>query len=199
MRLSQRFLSIAISFISLSSVALSYSPQLEILYWPVANTEPSVLAHVSYNPTSLESDLIDYSLPKDLSTGLARVGFYIATPTNPKQWVGSLTSLSALRGDDSQKPILRLHMNPSSEVYYVSIGSDSLITPTASASSPLDNLHLELLTDEPGPSPHLNRPVVLRQDGKPSEAEPEKTLFQKYWWVLLIVTFLAMSGGGEQQ
>ncbi|KAI9717347.1 MAG: hypothetical protein M1828_007235 [Chrysothrix sp. TS-e1954] len=36
----------------------------------------------------------------------------------------------------------------------------------------------------PGPTPHLNKPVVLSPDGKAPEAEPEKSFIQKYWWVL---------------
>ncbi|KAL2832379.1 hypothetical protein BDW59DRAFT_139142 [Aspergillus cavernicola] len=199
MRPFQSLLHVFLPLLSFSSVALSYS-QLEILYWPVANPEPSVLAHVSYNPALLKSDLIDYTPPTDLSQDLARVGFYIATPTNQKQWVGTLTSLTALRGDDSRKPTLRLHISPSNEVYHVSLSSDSTTsTSSSSSSSSPGNLHIEIVTDEVGPSPHLNRPVVLSPDGKSPEEEPEKTLFQKYWWVLLIVTFIAMSGGGEQQ
>ncbi|KAL4869326.1 hypothetical protein BDV12DRAFT_83365 [Aspergillus spectabilis] len=187
-------LSILLSLLSLSSITLaSYSPQLEILYWPVANSKPSVLAHVSYDPASLKSDLIDYSPPTDLSQDLARIGFYIATTSNPKQWVGTLTSLSALKGDETQKPTLRLHISPANEIYHVSLASASAYTSSS------DNLQLEIVTDKAGASPHLNRPIVVGPDGKNPEEEPEKTLFQKYWWVLLIVTFLAMSGGGEQQ
>ncbi|KAL4939545.1 hypothetical protein BDV06DRAFT_34494 [Aspergillus oleicola] len=199
MRAPQSFnlLSVLLTLLTLASSALSaYSPQLEILYWPIANSAPSVLAHVSYDPASLKSDLIDYTPPAGISDDLARLGFYIATPENPKQWVGTLASSSALRGDETQKPTLRLHISPSNEVYHVSLGS---VTASSTSSSSTDGLNVELVTDELGPSPHLNRPIVVGPDGKNPEEEPEKTLFQKYWWVLLIVTFLAMSGGGEQQ
>ncbi|KAL2807620.1 hypothetical protein BJX63DRAFT_425230 [Aspergillus granulosus] len=196
----RRFLlSIFFALLSLSSIALaSYAPQLEILYWPVSNPQPSVLAHVSYDPASLKSDLIDYTPPStaEVSEDLVRVGFYISTPTTPKQWVGTLTSFAALRGDVAQKPTLRLHISSSNEVYSVSLASDSSST---SSSRPSDNLHLQVVTDELGPQPHLNRPIVVGPDGKSPEEVPEKTLFQKYWWVFLILTFLAMSGGGEQQ
>ncbi|KAI9373985.1 hypothetical protein BJX61DRAFT_353020 [Aspergillus egyptiacus] len=195
MRLLQSFIGLLLFF---SSAALaSYSPQLEILYWPIADAEPSVLAHVSYNPASLKSELIDYSPPMDLPEDLARLGFYIATPTNPQQWVGTLTSLSTFR-DPSQRPTLCLYISPTKEVYHVSLISDSATTSSSSSSSS-EILRVQLVTDQTGPRPHLNRPVVLRPDGKVPEGEPEKTLFQKYWWVFLIITFLAMSGGGEQQ
>ncbi|KAL2836046.1 hypothetical protein BJY01DRAFT_222582 [Aspergillus pseudoustus] len=199
MRRFHSLLSISLAVLSLSTITLaSYAPQLEILYWPVSNPQPSVLAQVSYDPTSLRSDLIDFTPPgaADTSEDLVRVGFYIPTPTNPKQWVGTLTSFAALHGDNAQKPTLRLHISPSNEVYSVSLASDPSST-FSSSSSP--NLHLEIVTDELGPRPHLNRPIVVGPDGKSPEEVPEKTLFQKYWWVFLILTFLAMSGGGEQQ
>ncbi|KAL4735558.1 hypothetical protein BDV11DRAFT_208384 [Aspergillus similis] len=178
-----------------SPVLSSYSPQLEILYWPVASPEPSALAHVSYDPASLKSELIDYFPPTGPSRELARVGFYITTPTNPKQWVGTLIPPSALtEGDSAQKPTLRLHVSPINEIYHVSIGSTA-----ASSTSSSRSIEIELIADKLGPSPLLNRPVVVGPDGKNSEEQPEKTLFQKYWWVFLIVTLLAMSGGGEQQ
>jgi hypothetical protein len=47
-----------------------------------------------------------------------------------------------------------------------------------------------------GPAPALNKPVVLDETGKLPEKEPEKTLLQRYWWVLAIVGLLAFSGGG---
>jgi hypothetical protein len=180
MRRFRSVLSISLALLFLSSVALaSYAPQLEILYWPVSNPQPSVLAHVSYDPASLKSDLIDYTPPNaaETSEDLVRVGFYISTPSNPKQWVGTLTSLAALRGDnDVHKPTLRLQISPSNEVYSVSLASDS--SSTASSSS-VNNLHLQLVTDELGPRPHLNRPIVVGPDGKNPEEVPEKTLFQK--------------------
>ncbi|KAL4793777.1 hypothetical protein BDV19DRAFT_390759 [Aspergillus venezuelensis] len=200
MRSFQSFnsLAILIAFLSLTSSALSaYSPQLEILYWPIADSAPSVLAHVSYDPASLKFDLIDYTPPTGALEDLVRIGFYIATPENSKQWVGTLASSSALRGDDSQKPTLRLHISPSNQIYHVLLGSATSSTSSPPSSS--DSLNIELVTDELGPGPYLNRPIVVGPDGKNPEEEPEKTLFQRYWWVLLIVTFLAMSGGGEQQ
>ncbi|KAL4976524.1 hypothetical protein BDW66DRAFT_150883 [Aspergillus desertorum] len=193
--LSFKPFSILAFLIFFSSSAFAYSPQLEILYWPVANSEPSALAHVSYDPASLKSELVDFSPPTDRSHDLARVGFYVATPTNRKLWVGTLISPSALVGVDSmQKPTLRLHVSPSNEIYHVSLGFTA-----ASSTYSSESIEVEIVASELGPSPHLNRPIVVGPDGKNPEEQPEKSLFQKYWWVLLIVTFLAMSGGGEQQ
>ncbi|KAL3460567.1 hypothetical protein BJX64DRAFT_183569 [Aspergillus heterothallicus] len=199
MRRVQSLLSTFFALFSLLSIALaSYAPQLEILYWPVSNPQPSSLAHISYDPATLKSDLVDFTPPSATYTSedLVRVGFYISTPTNPKQWVGTLTSFAAIRGSDGQKPTLRLHISSSNEVYSISLAA---ATSSASTSSSSDGLHLHVVTEELGPRPYLNRPIVVGPDGKSPEEVPEKTLFQKYWWVFLILTFLAMSGGGEQQ
>lgn len=170
---SLTLLCIFLPVLLLSSSALASAPQLEILYWPIANPEPSVLAHVSYDPAKLKSDLIDYFPPAELSQDLARVGFYVTTPTNPKQWVGTLASSSALAGDDAQKPTLRLHVSSSNEIYHISLGS------AAASASSSTAVQVELVVDEFGPRPHLNRPVVVGPDGKNPEEQPEKTIFQK--------------------
>jgi hypothetical protein len=54
-----------------------------------------------------------------------------------------------------------------------------------------------------GPSPKLNtrKPPVVGADGRevPQEAEqPEKTFFQKYWWVFILVSVFALAGGGDK-
>ncbi|GIK07912.1 hypothetical protein Aspvir_003582 [Aspergillus viridinutans] len=180
-------------FLSLfSSRAFAASPSsaqagsADILYWPVASSQPSVLARISYDPASLTSDVVAYSPPRiadlegrrDLEADaqdLARVGLFTSTPTNPKQWVGSLTSLSLLAESEAQKPTLRLHLGPSGEVYHVSLAASSSSAATSSSAG----LNIELLSSEDGPRPHLNRPVVVGPDGKSPEEVVEKTFFQK--------------------
>jgi hypothetical protein len=54
-----------------------------------------------------------------------------------------------------------------------------------------------------GPVPKLNsrKPTVVGPDGKESPAEgevSEKSFFQKYWWVFLILTVVAMAGSGDK-
>ncbi|KAJ5935669.1 hypothetical protein N7466_005216 [Penicillium verhagenii] len=162
----------------------------DIFYWPVGSPQPSLLARVAYDPASLKSELVSYHPPSSSSNddGLVRIGHYAVTPSNPKQWSGSLVSLSALTGE--HQPTIRLHLGPSNEVYHISLAASS--SPSDRASAP----KIELAFNTPGTQPHLNRPIVLRPDGQNPDEVPEKTLFQKYWWVLLIVTFLTMSGGG---
>lgn len=57
-----------------------------------------------------------------------------------------------------------------------------------------------LLKQSEGPQPKLNsrKPPAVDSEGKeiPQQEQPEKSFFQKYWWVFLIGTVLMMSGGG---
>lgn len=55
-----------------------------------------------------------------------------------------------------------------------------------------------LVRTEPGRQVDLNRPVVLGPEGKTVEAEPEKSLLQKYWWLIAVVVLLTMTGGGGE-
>lgn len=154
----------------------------EILYWPLGSTQPSILARVAYDPTSLKSNILAYNPPKpnpdhsasSADDDLVRLGIYTTTPHNPKQWSGSLVSLSSLTGAE-YPPTLRLHLGPGpkSEVYHVSVAASEPVSQKSSEPS------VELVLSEAGAQPHLNRPVVVGPDGQNAEEVPEKSLFQK--------------------
>ncbi|CAG7995222.1 unnamed protein product [Penicillium nalgiovense] len=187
-----RFLPTFLSAVSLLISVANASLSADILYWPLGSPQPSVLAHISYDPASLKSDVVSYHPPKDdHSDSLVRVGLYISTPMNKKQWVGSLVSLDSLTA--SEQPTFRLHLGPANEVYTVSLSASSAST-QGSTSGP----RIDLVSNESGTQPHLNRPVIVGPDGQNPEQPEEKSLLQKYWWVLLIVTFISMSGGGGE-
>ncbi|KAK7887674.1 hypothetical protein LTR67_009576 [Exophiala xenobiotica] len=61
-------------------------------------------------------------------------------------------------------------------------------------------IKVNLITSSPGPSPALatRKPPQVDNEGREvvQEEVPEKSLFQKYWWVGLIVVMLTMTGGG---
>ncbi|KAF2771527.1 hypothetical protein EJ03DRAFT_30806 [Teratosphaeria nubilosa] len=85
-------------------------------------------------------------------------------------WSGIATSASNFH--DGKDKTLQLHVNSDGELYHV----------------------------KPGPTPRLNKPVVLSPDGKAPEKEPEKTFLQKYWWA--IAGFLLLQvvlGAGKQE
>ncbi|KAE8374316.1 hypothetical protein BDV26DRAFT_270276 [Aspergillus bertholletiae] len=200
-----RSITIIISILStISSYAQAttpYPPQriADILYWPITSTEPSILARVSYDLNSLDSNVISYSPPNTVQTdssNLVRVGLYTSNGIDPKQWTGTLTSWSAIRASDGKRPMLQLYLDSSNEVYHVALTLSPLESTTVSNST---SLVMKLKPLEAGPRPQLNRPIVVSPDGRTPEDVADKTFFQKYWWVFLIITFLAMSGSGEEQ
>ena len=161
-------LSVLAAFFGLLAIASASSLSTDLFYWPVGAASPSVLARVAYDPVSLQSDLVSYTPPADkYRDGLVRVGVYTSTPSNPKQWVGSLVSWSSFA---DQQPALRLHLSPTSGIYHVSVAAAK-----ASATAP----QIELVSNEAGTQPHLNRPVVVGPDGQNPEQVVEKTFFQK--------------------
>ncbi|KAB8069273.1 hypothetical protein BDV29DRAFT_183053 [Aspergillus leporis] len=191
-------LSAIISYTQAAAVTSSQPTSTDILYWPITSSEPSILARVSYDPTSSESNVISYSRPraaKEESYSLVRVGLYTSSGPDPKQWTGTLTTWAAITGSDGQKSVLQLYLDSSNEVYHVTLkpSSESSIVSTSTSPS------IELVHLGAGPRPHLNRPVVVGPGGSNTEEVIEKTFLQKYWWVFLIITFLAMSGSGEEQ
>lgn len=144
----------------------------EILYWPVGAAQPSLLARIAYDPASLKSEVVSYHPPTDAPTDLLRVGLYTTTPTNPKQWTGSLVSFSSLTGDENP-PTFRLHLDPANTVYHVYLATSS--DTAAKTTGP----QVELVQSAPGTQPHLNRPVVVSPDGQNTEEVVEKSFLQK--------------------
>lgn len=153
----------------------------DILYWPLASSQPSLLARVSYDPTSSSADVLSYSPPKSTgssgSEDFVRVGLYTSTPSDSKHWVGTLASVHSLVDGAGSKPTVQLHLGPQNEVYHVSVKfSSSLSSETSAAESePV----VELVPSTAGPRPHLNRPIVVSPDGQGPQEVVEKTLFQK--------------------
>lgn len=169
-----QFLLGVLALLLVSVVADSVST--DIFYWPVGAPQPSVLARVAYDPASLESSLVSYHPPSTPQDGLVRVGLYVPTPTNGKQWTGSLVSGALLTGTgDKNQPTFRLHLGPRNDVYHVSLAAPSTTVSTSEGAGPL----VELVSSDAGPQPHLNRPVVVRPDGEGEEEVEEKTMLQK--------------------
>ncbi|OJD11009.1 hypothetical protein AJ78_08131 [Emergomyces pasteurianus Ep9510] len=132
-----------------------------------------------------------------------------------KQWVGTLSSLSLFANSPQT---LILHLDQNNHVYHAAISSSATAAsppnPDSSAKKRKDehspassqgkgegagagSLRVEFVRSNPSPSPHLNRPVVLSPDGSAPEEVVEKSLFQKYWWVLGIIGILAFTGSAE--
>ncbi|KAK1141427.1 hypothetical protein N8T08_009099 [Aspergillus melleus] len=181
-----------------SGCLASSSFTTDIFYWPLSSPEPSLLACISYDPAIISTpDLVSYHPPSPTNDAedqdMVRIGLYTSTSANPSQWIGTLTSRAVLSKIAAN--VIRLHLDSSNEIYHVSLTPTSASTASSASPGPV----IELVASDAGPRPHLNRPIVLSPDGGNPDEAAEKTLFQKYWWVFLIITFIAMSGSGEGQ
>lgn len=158
-------------------LSLVHAHSTAILYWPISSPQPSPFARVSYDPTSQKSTVSDYRAPAAHDTdALTRIGFYTPTDSNPKQWVGSLTSLNSLVSTDTHRPMLRLHLDSRGEVYHVSVAQ---VPKQRSAETESEGPSVEFVPTEDGPKPQLNRPVAVGPDGKNTEEVEEKSFVQK--------------------
>ncbi|PHH61974.1 hypothetical protein CDD81_7665 [Ophiocordyceps australis] len=154
--------------------------------WP-----PSPLAQVSYDFASPSSSyLTAYEAPELLdSTELVRIGFYDAASDH---WVSGSTVAAADNFAKGYSPTLALTVDSSGEAISVSCRGVRIDAGHTRDFGP----KVILLAEERGAQPVLNKPVVLSPEGKKVEAEQEKTFLQKYWWMIGIGLFLALSGGG---
>ncbi|EEQ86066.2 uncharacterized protein BDCG_09335 [Blastomyces dermatitidis ER-3] len=206
-------LSADIFYWPLSSTSSKPLPLAQISYDP--STLQSTINSYTPPPQPL-NDAGDKNIDKQAD--LLRIGLYANPDDNKsndpnKQWVGTLSSLALFTNTPQT---LTLHLDQNNHVYHAAISSfasppapspDSKTTKKSkSSSSPgtgngeeagAGPLRVEFVRSTPSPSPHLNRPVVLSPDGTAPEEVVEKSLFQKYWWVLGIIGFLALTGSAE--
>ncbi|OIW27427.1 hypothetical protein CONLIGDRAFT_633791 [Coniochaeta ligniaria NRRL 30616] len=154
--------------------------------------KPALLAEVRYETTiPSESEVISYEAP-DLSADakLLRIGVY---DPSTSRWSSSTSVASVDNFGKGYAPHFVVTVDSQGEVLGASVrgvkidaghtrdfGPQVLVVPTAQ-----------------GKQPDLNRPVVLSPEGRKVQPEAEKSMLQKYWWVLAIGAVLVMSGGGE--
>lgn len=201
MRSLVSFLNLFLITISIGLVqckSIDFPRSAEIYHWAVNVPEPSLLAKVAYNPDTLESNVLSYTPPTvegDHKESRYRIGFYTTAADGSKQWVGSLVSQSALTSTSAtQHNTLQLYLSGSQqhELYHVSLSKKY------NAEDSQDSIAVELVYPSAGALPELNKPIVVSPDGTEPVVELEKTFFQKYWWVLMIIAVLTLSGGGGE-
>ncbi|PNS13758.1 hypothetical protein CAC42_3251 [Sphaceloma murrayae] len=196
------------------SLAATLSPQtISILLQPSTDTVPYLDIH--YDPSSLSAAILKtHSLPSLPPAPLLPLGF-----NRPDLTTDAFTSIllppSAL--SSSRDRTLQLLVDrhgrpynvnfisapalPPNDLSSASPSSSSSSKPKSTSTEPIEGtLSVEVVQQKPGPVPALNRPVVLRADGKVEGAEPEKTFLQKYWWAIgiFLVIQLVSGGGGDK-
>lgn len=195
MLLLRPFLSATLPFLLfLTPITAQSSPttSLTISYWPLSSPSALPLARVSLIASDVE--ISSYTPPKQTTSdsdsnldSLVRIGF---TSPKTKEWTGTVASLEAL--SDNYKKRFTIRVSGNGEPYSISLAT------TGKAGGEGEDVTAVVLRDTEGVKPVLNRPVVLREDGQaPGQEEVEKSFFQKYWWVFLLVAVFAMGQGGD--
>ncbi|KAK4455005.1 hypothetical protein QBC34DRAFT_391287 [Podospora aff. communis PSN243] len=150
---------------------------------PEATTDPT-------QPPQISTEILSYEapeLPEDAK--LVRIGAY---DNKAARWTSSTTVMSVENFGKGYSPhfVLTLDANGKDLIGVACRGV------RVDAGYTRDfGPQVKVVVTGRGKQPELNKPVVLSPEGKKVVPE-EKTWLQKYWWVLAIGMFLAMSGGG---
>ncbi|KFY46846.1 hypothetical protein V494_00302 [Pseudogymnoascus sp. VKM F-4513 (FW-928)] len=151
------------------------------------------LAHIQYDPTTLEAVIASYDSP-DVApgAGLARVGVYDKAT---KAWASSTSILSMENFTKGYAPVITLSLGPGGDVIGVSCKSEKIDAGHTRDFGP----KVTVRRTADGKTPSLNRPIALSKEGKVEKEEPEKTFMQKYWMFGMgILLVLVLSGGGDK-
>ncbi|KAK1774351.1 hypothetical protein QBC45DRAFT_425291 [Copromyces sp. CBS 386.78] len=171
-----------------------------------SSSAPSFLAEVSYDtaqdPSSAVAPVVSaYEAPEILddleSHELLRIGVYDKTAN---KWASSTSVITAENFGKGYAPHFVLSVDESSQkgsydnqhvlgVAFKGIRIDAGQTRDFGPQA-------VLVRTTQGKQPELNKPVVLSPEGK-QVVPQEKTLLQKYWWVIAIVMVLSLGGGGD--
>ncbi|KAK5117935.1 hypothetical protein LTR62_003979 [Meristemomyces frigidus] len=185
----QALLTLALTFLTSLATSLETSQSVDIHTWPLSSTKSQPYAKITYNSTRATiTSHNNIALPPN--DDLVRIGFY--TPSN--QWSGILTSAANFVAQKDKK--IQLYLNTEGEVYHIGFRASNFAT-SSKTSNKQDDLSVEVLGPQPGPTVHLDRPVVVNPDGSSPEKAPEKTFLQKYWWAIagFVVLQVVLSGG----
>ena len=163
---------LALSFLSSLALALDQDRTVDVFTWPLTASSSTTLAKITYNSTF--ATINSYKAPSlPASDDIVRVGFYHSSGA----WSGIATSASNFAAGKDKK--LVLHVNNDGELYHVGFRASEGLGTSSATSNKVDGLSVEVVKIKPGPTPHLNKPMVLSPDGSAPDKEPEKSFFQK--------------------
>ncbi|PMD13934.1 cyclin-domain-containing protein [Hyaloscypha hepaticicola] len=150
------------------------------------------LAEIKYNPSTLSAELASFDFPElDREAKLLRVGVYDVSTSS---WKSSTSTTSAESFGKGYSPTLVLSLDAQGGVIGISLKSAKIDAGQTRDFGP----KVKVLKTAKAPTPALNRAVVLSPEGKLEEPIVEKTMLQKYWWVILAGVILLMSAGGGE-
>ncbi|KAH7153241.1 hypothetical protein EDB81DRAFT_790935 [Dactylonectria macrodidyma] len=189
-----RFTALLSSFCAAALVAADQrTAQIYVQPIHASAHEPQPLAEVAYDPASSSSSQVaSYEAP-ELPEGasLVRIGLY---DSKSGRWISGTTAASVDNFDKGYAPNILLSVDEQGDVRSVAYKGVQIDAGQTRDFGP----QVVVLTVAKGKQPELNKPVVLSPEGKKVGEEPEKTLLQKYWWVIGIVVVMTMAGGGDK-
>ncbi|KAH0556314.1 hypothetical protein GP486_005757 [Trichoglossum hirsutum] len=133
-----------------------------------STSAPSLYGTVSYNPSTLQGSMAAAAAATLPRSPFAKLGLYDASARRWRNAVRAPTD--ALRRGALCVVVYLGADGP--EPRYVGLAEGEQGAAAASAC-------VKVVRGGPGPEPVLNRPVVLSEDGKVPEPEPERTFLQK--------------------
>ncbi|TVY14509.1 hypothetical protein LARI1_G006575 [Lachnellula arida] len=180
------------AFGAIASSELTDSTTISIQSVGSSSAPINTLAVVSYNPSTLSAELLSFEAPELSSDSkLLRIGAYDAATSS---WKSSTSTTSAESFAKGYSPTLVLSLDAQGGIVGVTCKSAKIDAGQTRDFGP----KVTVLKMGKGKTPELNRPVVLSPEGKLEEPVPEKTMLQKYWWVLLGGVMLLMTAGGGE-
>ncbi|UNI20324.1 hypothetical protein JDV02_006422 [Purpureocillium takamizusanense] len=156
---------------------------------------PTPLAEISYDTVALSaSSIVSYDAPEiPDEAALVRIGLYDA---KSRSWISGTTVASTENFAKGYSPNIVVTVTAGGgEVVSVSCKGVAIDAGQTRDFGP----QVVVIPQARGAQPTLNKPVVLSREGKTVEPEQEKTFLQKYWWMIGIAVFIAMSGGGAEK
>ncbi|KAG5925944.1 hypothetical protein E4U42_003797 [Claviceps africana] len=178
-----------------AALAIHAAPQSIEIYIQAISSPPEAplpLAEISYDLAALASSaVVSYEAPEIPDhVRLIRVGVY---DKGSNTWTSGTTVASTENLAKGYSPTIVVNVNR--EGY---VASAALKGVQVDAGQTRDfGPKVVVLTEREGAQPVLNKPVVLTEGKK--VVEDERSFLQKYWWMIGIAVFIALSGGGGEQ
>ncbi|KAI1428507.1 hypothetical protein F5Y12DRAFT_29185 [Xylaria sp. FL1777] len=181
--------------LALASFA-SASDRTATIYIQAVTASPATpvpLAELQFDTLApAEAQVITYEAPElPDETKLVRVGVYDPAA---KQWTSSTSVASIDNFDKGYSPTLILSVERSGEPISAAIRGVRIDAGQTRDFGP----QAVVLVTAAGKQPDLNKPVILSPEGKQVVPE-EKTMFQKYWWVIALVLVMSVLGGSDEK
>jgi hypothetical protein len=152
---------------------------------------PSSILKLSFDAKTLTANVTSYQAPSAShgDESPIRIGLYESGGLSSGKWSSAVYTTAGSFHEKYQKR-LQLYVDDSGTVWNVGFSS-SLKAPedepkdkgtkrtNKKGKGQKEEVLVEVVKQPRGPSPFLNKPVVLGADGKMEPKEPEKSLFQK--------------------